>query len=76
MKKVRATKRKTGAGRGTVVVGFSIAPDGSLAGVQVLQGSGNAALDRIATDHIRRAAPFPVPPEGAETGYSFEFVER
>ena len=76
MKKVRSTKKKSGAGKGTVVVGFSIARDGGLAAVKVLQGSGNAALDQIATDHIRRAAPFPAPPEDAGTSFSFEFVGK
>jgi len=76
MKKVRSTKKKSGAGKGTVVVGFTVAADGGLAGVKLLQGSGNAALDKIALDHIRRSAPFPVPPEGAGRSYSFEFVGK
>lgn len=77
LKKVRSTKKKSGAGKGTVVVGFSIAADGGLAGVQVLQRSGNAALDRIAVDHIRRSTPFPAPPPtAAGRGYSFEFVSK
>jgi protein TonB len=76
MKKVRATRKQSGAGKGTVVVGFSIAADGGLAGVRVLQGSGNDALDRVALDHIRRSAPFPAPPEGAGRNYSFEFVGK
>jgi protein TonB len=76
MKQVRATRAVSGAGKGTVVVGFSIAPDGGLAAVRVLQSSGNAALDQIAADHIRRSAPFPAPPEGVGTSYSFEFVGR
>ena len=76
LKKVRATKRKSGAGKGTVIVGFTIAPDGGLASVQVLQSSGNAALDEVALGHIRRSAPFPAPPAGAQPGYSFEFVGK
>lgn len=76
LKKVRATKRKSGAGKGTVVVGFTIAADGGLASVQVLQSSGNAALDEVALGHIRRSAPFPAPPAGAQPGYSFEFVGK
>jgi len=76
MKKVRSTKKKSGAGKGTVVVGFTIAADGSLAGVKLLKGSGNAALDKIALDHIRRSAPFPVPPDSAGRSYSFEFVGK
>ena len=76
MKKVRSTKRKSGAGKGLVVVGFSIGKDGSLAGVQVLQGSGNARLDKMALEHIRRSAPFPPPPEGAKRDYAWEFEGR
>jgi protein TonB len=57
-------------------VGFSIGKDGSLAGVQVLQGSGNARLDKMALEHIRRSAPFPPPPEGAKRDYAWEFEGR
>lgn len=76
MKKVRAAKKKPGAGKGVVVIGFTIEKDGSLAGVKVLQSSGNGAFDKIALDHIRRSAPFPAPPEGAARNYSFEFVGK
>jgi protein TonB len=76
MRKVRATTKKSGAGTGTVVVGFSIGRDGGFDALKVLQGSGNAALDRIATDHTRRAAPFPPPPDGARSSFSFEFVGK
>lgn len=76
MKKVRSTRKASGNGRGTVVVGFSIGPDGTLAAVTVLQSSGNAALDQTALDHIRRSAPFPVPPDNAGSSYSFEFVGK
>ena len=76
MKKVRATRKAAGAGKGKVVVGFAIAADGSLSGVQLLRGSGNAALDQIALDHIRRSAPFPAPPADADRTYAFEFVGR
>lgn len=76
MKKVRATRKAAGAGYGTAVVGFSIAADGGLAGVKLLQSSGDAVLDEVALDHIRRAAPFPPPPDGAGRNYSFEFEGR
>lgn len=76
MKKVRSTRKASGGGKGTAVVGFSIGADGGLAGVKLLQSSGNAALDRVAQDHIRRAAPFPAPPPGAGRSYSFEFVGK
>lgn len=76
MKKVRATKKKKGAGRGAVVIGFTVAANGGLASVQVVRSSGNAALDQVGVDHIRRAAPFPAPPADAGRSFSFEFVGR
>ena len=76
MKKVRSTKRRSGVGRGTVVIGFTIANDGGLAMVQVLQGSGNPGLDNAAIDHIRRSAPFPPVPDGVGSSFSFEFLGR
>lgn len=76
MKRVRATKKKSGAGKGVVVVGFTVAKNGGLAGVKVIRSSGNAALDQIAVSHIQRSAPFPAPPEGAGRSFSFEFVGK
>jgi protein TonB len=76
MKAVRATPRKSGVGRGKVLVGFSIGRDGSLDRIMILAPSGNAALDAVAIDHIRRAAPFPAPPDGVGTSFSFEFVGK
>jgi len=76
MKKVRATRKQSGAGKGTALIGFSIGKDGGLAAVKVLRSSGNASLDAIAVDHIRRSAPFPQPPEGADRNFSFEFVGK
>lgn len=76
MKKVRATKKKSGAGKGVAVVGFTVAKNGGLAGVKLIRSSGNAALDQIAVSHIQRSAPFPAPPEGAGRSFSFEFVGK
>lgn len=76
LKKVHATRKKPGAGRGTVVIGFTLAPDGALVSAKVLQGSGSESLDQIALDHIRRSAPFPPAPDGAGRSFSFEFVGR
>lgn len=76
MKKVRATRKETGAGKGRVVVGFTVATSGALAGVQVLRSSGDSGLDQIALNHIRRAAPFPAPPEVGGRSFSFEFVGK
>jgi protein TonB len=76
IKKVRGTKKKRASARGTVLVAFSVGRDGGLAGVKVAQSSGNAELDQIALDHIRRSAPFPVPPEGVGRNFSFEFTGK
>lgn len=76
MKKIRKVRKAKAPGRGTVVVGFMIAADGNLASVKVLRSSGSADLDQVAVDHIRRAAPFQPPPEGAERRFSFEFVGK
>lgn len=76
MKKVHATQRKSGAGKGTVVVGFTIAANGGLASVKIMQSSGNAELDAVAVDHIRRSAPFPPPVSNAGRGYSFQFIGK
>jgi protein TonB len=76
MKQIRNTRRQAAPGRGTVVVGFRIAGDGGLASVSVVTSSGNPDLDSVALDHIRRAAPFPAPPEGANRSFAFEFVGR
>lgn len=67
--KIRRTRQRSAGGRGTVRVSFSIAGNGGLAGISVAASSGTAAVDRAAVDHIRRAAPFPAPPPGAQTQF-------
>jgi len=64
--KIRRTRQRAAGGRGTVRVRFSIGGSGGLAGVSVAASSGSATVDRAALDHIRRAAPFPAPPPGAQ----------
>lgn len=64
--KIRRTRQRAAGGRGTVRVRFSIGGSGGLAGVSVAASSGSASVDRAAVDHIRRAAPFPAPPPGAQ----------
>lgn len=76
MKKVRSTKKKKVRARGVAVVAFSVGRDGSLAGASIARSSGDAELDQVAVEHIRRAAPFPVPPEGAERNFQIEFAGK
>ena len=43
------------------VIRITLVPGGEVAGVQIVQSSGNAAFDRQAENAVRKAAPLPVP---------------
>ena len=73
---INRTRKARAPSRGRAVVAFAISEAGTLASVKVLQSSGSPDLDQVALDHIRRAAPFPKPPAGAQRQFSFEFVGR
>jgi TonB family protein len=51
-----------GALKGQVRISYSIANDGSLRTVELVQGSGNSEMDQLLMDAIRSAAPFPAFP--------------
>lgn len=70
-KKVKR-KFKAVKGKGTATVSFTISPSGNLAGAQLAQSSGNAALDKAALDAVRRAGPFGPTPEGKSENYSLQ----
>lgn len=55
---------------GTAGVRFSIDTAGHLIDVEIIRPSGVAALDREAIDIVRRAAPFPAPPPGAQRNFT------
>lgn len=76
LRKIERTRKLASPARGTVVVAFSVAPSGALAAARVARSTGDPVLERAALDHIRRAAPFPPPPRGAETDFRFEFIGR
>lgn len=76
LRQITRLRPQRATARGTVLVSFAIAGSGALAEVGVARSSGSAVLDGLALDHIRRAAPFPPPPVGAQTTFSFEFVGR
>ncbi len=76
VRQITRLRRPRAPDRGAVTVAFSISRSGALASASIARSSGSAALDRVALDHIRRAAPFPAPPPGAQTSFSFEFVGR
>jgi protein TonB len=58
---------------GVTQVAFAIDRDGRLIESRIVHGSGYAALDQEAIDTLRRAQPFPPPPEGL-AGERFEFT--
>ena len=68
--------RPGGAGRGTTVVGFTVAPSGGLAALAVARSSGSARLDRAALGIVSRAAPFPPPPAGAQRRFTISIEGR
>jgi protein TonB len=55
----RAKKRVRLAGKGKVVVGFTLHANGSVSNVRLKSSSGKPAVDKGAMDVVRKAAPFP-----------------
>lgn len=76
LRRIQRVRQARSPARGQVLVSFSVGTNGALASVSVARSSGHAGLDQTALDHIRRAAPFPPPPNGAQRQFSFEFVGR
>lgn len=60
--------------RGTAQVSFAINPDGTVAWVSILGTSGSGGIGQAATAQVRRAGPFPPPPQG--TSQRLVFVYR
>ncbi|MEX0281205.1 MAG: TonB family protein [Arenibacterium sp.] len=59
--------------RGWARVTFVISPDGSLADVYIIDGSGSPQIDRAAKEQVRRGAPFPKPPGGESRLLTFVY---
>jgi TonB family protein len=49
---------------GTAVIFFALDGSGAVASVRLVRSSGNTSLDRESQDLVRRASPFPPPPQG------------
>ncbi len=54
--------------RGTAVISFAISQSGGLRYVRLARSSGDRTLDQAAIASVRRAAPFPRPPQGMSAG--------
>ena len=76
MRKISRVPRPRAGSRGTAVVGFSVTGGGGLASVHLTGSSGSAQLDRAALQMIRRAAPFPAPPAGAQRSFTISIKGR
>ena len=59
---------------GTAGVHFTIDAKGEIVDVALVHKSGVAALDSEALEIVRRAAPFPVPPQGAQRVFDANFT--
>ncbi|RKF16827.1 TonB family protein [Roseovarius spongiae] len=76
MRRIARVPRPRADGRGAAVVAFRINAGGGLAGVSIARSSGSAQLDRAALRMIRRAAPFPPPPAGAQRSFTINIEGR
>jgi len=59
---------------GKVVVSFTIAEDGGVHAIRVVEKSGFPILDKCALETVRKAAPFPKPPVRAEIVVPINFT--
>jgi len=52
------------SGGGAAVVTFTVSGAGAVTSVRLARGSGQSVLDRESLAMVRRASPFPAPPDG------------
>lgn len=71
-RRILRARRKSVNIKGSVLITFHIADNGTLQSAQVSRSSGSKRLDQVALAQIRAAAPFPVPPPSARRQYTLE----
>ncbi|MEO9648931.1 MAG: TonB family protein [Roseobacter sp.] len=76
MRKIQRVRRPRDGSRGTATVNFRIASNGGLSALSVSNSSGSSSLDDAALHVIRRASPFPPPPQGARRSFSIQIKGR
>ncbi|SFH43496.1 protein TonB [Palleronia marisminoris] len=76
MSRLSRVPRPSVRAAGSAVISFAVAGSGGLANVGIARSSGSAALDRAAVQLVRRAAPFPAPPPGAQRSFSITIAGR
>ncbi|MDB5724129.1 MAG: hypothetical protein JWQ16_883 [Novosphingobium sp.] len=65
-------RRPNSVGAGATLVRFTIDDGGGALNLAVARSSGSSIFDREALQMVRRAAPFPKPPQGAGRVFEFE----
>lgn len=65
------TARQRGA-KGIATIGFVLDRSGGIAAVSLLRSSGEVDLDAESVALVKRAAPFPPPPQGAQVSFAIE----
>ena len=76
MRHLARVPRPRAASRGAALVRFAIGARGQLASAGLARSSGSSRLDRAALTVVRRAAPFPEPPQGAQRIFSIKIEGR
>lgn len=76
MRQLSRAGRPSVNARGSAVVSFSIATNGSVASVSLARSSGSAQLDQAALRLVGGAGPFPAPPQGARRSFSVQIQGR
>lgn len=57
---------------GGALIGFHLMGDGAPCDIEIVRTSGDPMLDRLATDTVRRAGPFPKPPAAVNATTRFQ----
>ena len=68
-RRIQHLRQRRVAEKGTVRIQIRISKSGGLGSIRVVASSGSRRIDQAALDHVRRAAPFPRPPAGAQTTF-------
>ncbi|MFV0491692.1 MAG: TonB family protein [Pseudorhodobacter sp.] len=76
MRKLSRVPRPRVGARGAAVIAFQVSANGGLAAVSLARSSGSGELDRAALRLVKRAAPFPKPPAGAQRSFSIQIKGR
>jgi protein TonB len=76
MRRIARVSKPRVNSRGTAVVAFSVSGSGGLARLSIARSSGSSKLDQAALRVIKKAAPFPAPPRGAQRSFSIRIKGR